>query len=403
MSAPSKRSRFWLIIAGLLFLAIAAIGIVIRVADEHELSRRTTHNAVPDVVVMQAPAHLASKEIVLPGTIQAWHEAPVYARTNGYIKSWATDIGAQVKTGDVLAVIDTPDVDAQYHQAQADLATAQANSDLAQLTAKRWLGLANTHAVSQQDVDDKVGAAQAAAAATVSAHANLDRLAQLEDFKNVVAPFDGIITARNTDVGALINAGSSAGAELFRIAETDKLRVYVQVPENDVAGVTPDLKATMYLAEYPGRAFPATLDSTADALDPAARTLLVQLKIDNADGALKPGGFCEVHIELPAHGNYVRLPVSTLLFRGDGLHVAVLGADNKAQLKPVTISRDFGNEIEFSTGIEPGDTVILNPPNSLADGEEVRVVTPDQGNGQKDDQGQEDKKDGDDEKEGKSP
>jgi RND family efflux transporter MFP subunit len=381
----SKKGRIFVIVAVFLVCLIAGIGIASRIENVHSLRHATEEAAIPIVSVVQVQAKSSSQEIVLPGTIQAWHEAPIYARTNGYLKEWMTDIGSPVKTGDVLATIDTPDVDAQFHQAQADLATAQANNHLAQTTAKRWQNLSNTHAVSKQDVDDRTGAAAASAATMASSQANLDHLQQMEDFKQVVAPFDGIITARNTDIGALINAGSSAGQELFRIAETDKLRVYIQVPENYAAEITPDLKAELHLAEYPDKVFPATLDSTANAYDPSARTLLVELKIDNADHKLAPGGFAEVHVQLPLHANYIRVPVGALLFRADGLHIAVLGDNNKAVLKTVTISRDFGDEIEINAGIDSGSSVILNPPDSLTDGETVRIASLQQKDSKKED------------------
>ena len=339
----------------------------------------TEDNAVPTVVVMKAAQGPASEEIVLPGTVQAWHEAPIYARTSGYLKGWKTDIGTPVKTGDLIAEIDTPEVDAQLHQAEADLGTAQANQKLAQSTADRWTALLKTNSVSKQDADEKVSAAAAGSATVAAAQANVDRLQQLESFKQVVAPFDGIITARNTDVGALINAGSSGnGPELFHIAETDKLRVYVQVPEPYVPQITPDLVAELHFAEHLGEVFPAKLARTADALDPASRTLLIELEVDNAKGELMPGGYTDVHFKLAAAANTVRLPVNTLIFRAEGMQVATIDADGHALLKPIKISRDFGNTVEVQSGITPGETIIVNPPDSLATGQPVRIVTPGQ-------------------------
>jgi RND family efflux transporter MFP subunit len=296
-----------------------------------------------------------------------------------------------VKTGDLLAEIDTPDIDAQTHQAEADLATAQANDQLAQTTLKRWQILLKTNSVSKQDVDDKAGAAAADDALVAAAQANLDRLKQLEDFKHVIAPFDGVITARNTDVGALINAGSgsAAGQELFHIAETDKLRIYIQVPENYTSAITPDIAVDLYFPAYPQRAFPATLARTADAIDPATRTLLIELEVDNAKGEMMSGGYAEAHIKLTASGGNVRLPVSTLLFR-DGMQAATIDGDSHVVLKRITIGRDYGKSVEVLSGISAGEKVIVNPPDSLDNGQEVRTVSPNDGNddssnGKKDD------------------
>ena len=365
-----------------IFLLILVIcggwGIVTRIHAETRLAKETAEDAIPTVATMQAPRGPASEEVVLPGNVQAWHEAPIFARTSGYLKSWTTDIGAKVKTGDLLAEIETPEVDAQLHQAEADLKTAEANNQLAQSTAERWKVLLKTNAVSKQDADDKNGGAAAAAATMASAQANVDHLRELENFKHVVAPFDGVITARNTDTGALIDAGSSGtGPELFHIAETDKLRVYVQVPESDAQAVKPDLKADLYFAEYPGRTFPATLAHTADAIDPVTRTLLIQLEADNDSGELLPGSYAEVHLKLPATGNAVHLPVNTLLFRSAGMQVATI-ENGKAKLKNITIGRDYGREVEVIAGISPDETVVVNPPDSLTDGQEVRIAKPDQ-------------------------
>lgn len=371
-----KDSANILIVVVLVALLIAGVGIFVRMHEASALRRATENEAITTVAVIKVPEGPSSEEIVLPGTVQAWHEAPIYARTNGYLKEWKTDIGTPVKAGDLLAEIETPDVDAQLHQAQADLKTAEANNQLAQSTAKRWEDLLKTNSVSKQDADERTSAAAASAATVASAKANLDHLQQLEDFKLVTAPFDGIITARNTDNGALINAGSSGtGPELFHIAETDKLRVYVQVPETYVGAITNDLVPELHFAEHPGEAFPAKLTRTADALDPAARTLLIELEVDNTKNELMPGGFTEAHLKLPSPATTVRLPVNTLLFRAEGLQVATIDADGRALLKPVKVSRDFGKEVEVQSGIAPGEAIIVNPPDSLATGQPVRVVT----------------------------
>jgi RND family efflux transporter MFP subunit len=392
-SAPDKKppqkggSGIWL--ALFVIAAVLAIGgIVLRLQSESQLSHETKNAAVADVVVMQAPKGPAAEEIVLPGNMQAWHEAPIYARTNGYLKDWVTDIGAPVKEGDLLAEIEAPEVDAQLHQAEADLATAQANNKIAQITAERWENLLKTSAVSKQDADDKIAAAAASAATEASAEANVNHLHELVSFERIVAPFDGIITARNTDNGALIDAGSSGtGPELFHIAETDKLRVYVEVPETYADAVKPDLVAELHLAEHPGETFPAKLSHTADAIDPNTRTLLIELEADNDKGVLLPGGFAEVHLKLPASAETVMLPANTLLFRAQGMQVATIDDNGKAVLKSITIGRDYGNQVEVKSGITPGETIIVNPPDSLITGQPVHVVTPG---------GDKDGKDGDD-------
>jgi RND family efflux transporter MFP subunit len=367
-----------MIIAVVIVIVLAGWGIFSRIEANSELRDRTEELAIPVVTILKAPSGPASEEVVLPGNVQAWHEAPIYARTNGYIKDWETDIGARVNEGDLLALIETPEVDAQLHQAEADLASAEANGKLAQSTAVRWQALLKTNSVSAQETDEKVSDEAAKAAATASARANLDRLRQLEGFRRVVAPFAGVITARNIDNGALINAGngSTAGAELFHIADVSRLRVYVQVPETYTPDVTKDLKAELHFPEHPGKAYAAELTDSAHAFDPATRTLLVQFSAANPEGELMPGGYTEVHLTLPAHGSFVRLPVNTLLFRAEGMQVAVVGADHKAQLKNITIGRDFGKEVEVVAGIAPGDSIIVNPPDSLISGETVRIAEP---------------------------
>lgn len=369
-SGGTAKIIFLLIVLG----AAAAYGINQRVEAESRLRSETMASIIPNVNVVKAEPGAPTEDIVLPGEVQAWHEAPIYARTSGYVKAWNTDIGAHVKAGDVLAEIDTPEIDAQFRQAEANLATAEANNNLAQSTAKRWQDLLKTSAVSKQEADEKGAAANANAALVASARAELDRLRQLEDFKRITAPFDGVVTVRNTDVGALINAGSTAapGQELFRIAETGKLRVYVRVPENYVNAIKPDLKAKLYMPQYPGRAFDAVLGDMARAIDPDSRTLLIQLVLDNAGGDVMPGGFSEAHLVVPSNGDFIRLPIATLMFH-DGTKVAMVDK-NHAHVMPVTIGRDYGKTVEIVTGVKAGDVIIINPPDSLADGDEVHVV-----------------------------
>jgi RND family efflux transporter MFP subunit len=304
-------------------------------------------------------------------------EAPIYARTNGYLKSWNTDIGTQVTKGQVLAQIESPEVDQQLSQSLADLATARANENLSKSTNVRWQGLLATQSVSKQDADEKEGDAAAKTAAADSAAANVARLRDLESFKRVVAPFTGVITARNTDVGALINAGQSSGSELFRIADTHKLRIYVRVPELFAASTTPGLEAQLRFVEQANRTFPAKVVRTSNSLDPALRTLQVELELDNAKSEIFPGAYAEVHFKLPPSAETLRLPANTVLFRSAGLQVATLDSQQRVKLKSIVQGRDFGNSIEVLSGLAPHETVVVNPPDSIADGVQVRIAQPD--------------------------
>ncbi|MDA8231385.1 MAG: efflux RND transporter periplasmic adaptor subunit [Magnetospirillum sp.] len=357
-------------------LAIGGWGLVSRYHAGIRLAQDAAVRAIPTVVVLKAAPAAANDELVLPGDVQAYYEAPIYARTSGYLKTWLTDIGTPVKKGQMLGEIDTPDVDDQLRQAQADLATAEANDRIAQSTDRRWQMLLATDSVPRQEAEEKAADAAAKDALVASAKANVARLQQLEDFKRVVAPFDGVVTARNTDIGALINTGSGIGPELFRVADVSRLRIYIRVPQPYVAAVKPGMTAALHFAEYPRRTFPATLVRTAQAIDPAARTLLVELRAENPRGELFPGGYTEVHLRVPTPADNVLLPVNTLLFRAEGLRVAKLGAGNRVVLVPVTPGRDYGTKVEVVDGVRPGDPVILNPPDSLAEGQLVRVAAP---------------------------
>ena len=360
-------------------LVLAVWGVVSRVTARNRLGRETSQEAIPMVMVQKPAQSPPSQELVLPGSVQAFVEAPIYARTSGYLKVWYTDIGAPVKKGQLLAEIDTPEVDQQLRQAQADLATAQANYQLAQTTNERWKGLLANHAVSQQDADTRAGEAAATKATTASAQANVARLQELESFKRVVAPFDGVVTARNTDIGALINAGQATGASLFRVADMRKLRIYVQVPEPYAPLTKPGIDVELRFNEHPGKGYPATLVRTAQALDPAARTLQVELQVDNTSGELFPGAYAEVHFKLPGSTTSLRVPATALVFRAQGLQVAVVGPANRVQLKKIIEGRDFGTSIEVLSGLAEGDQVVINPPDSLNDGSTVRIApTPQQ-------------------------
>lgn len=364
-----------LVIAVSLFLLLLLMIIISRIYAAIMLRNMTKEAAVTTVSVMIAKEECGTEQLLLPGNVLAWHEAPVYARTNGYIKKWYVDIGSRVKMGDLLAEIETPELDAQARQAAADLNTAIANNNLAQTTAKRWLNLVKTDFVSKQAADEKVSAAQALEAAMISARENLDRISELVRFKQIVAPFDGMITARATDIGDLINAGSSTTAKpLFRIAQTAPLRIYVKIPQNYSSRLQADMSVSLHFAEYPQHEFSAKLLDTAHAIDPGSRTLLAQFSTENKDGLLLPGAYTEVRFSFPIPEQSIRLPVNTLLFQAAGLQVAVVDKNNKIILKSVTIKRDFGSRVEIATGISPGEQIVLNPPDAISNGETVHIV-----------------------------
>lgn len=340
------------------------------------LSMQTETEGVLAVATALPQPNGAATEVVLPGNLQANYQAPIYARTNGYVRRWYVDIGAKVHKGQVLADIESPEVDQQLRQAEADLGVAQANKKIADVTADRWRVLRATDSVSKQEADEKVSAAQANDAQVLSARANVLRLQQLAGFERVIAPFDGVITARNTDIGDLINAGSGSGAALFGIADTSRLRLYVRVPQEDAAAMQPGLTAELHVPDRPGVAYRASVDTTANAIDPATRTLNVELLVDNSKGELLPGAYAEVHFRVAPEdaGRSFLLPANVLLFRGDGLHVATVDAHDRVVLKPVTIGRDYGAKVEIVSGLSANDHVILSPPDSLVGGALVRVV-----------------------------
>ena len=369
-----KKKRLIVIIA--LICLLVLIVIILRIYAAIALRNQTYANEFPLVSTISAKQVEGTEKIVLPGTVQAWHEATIYARTSGYIKKWYVDIGSHVTSGELLAVIETPELDAQLRQAEADLNTAIANNNLAQSTAKRWINLLKTDSVSKQETDVTISNAAALKAVVISSRANVDRLKELVGFERVIAPFDGTITSRTTDIGALINAGSSTtGVELFKIAQINPLRVYVKIPQNYTSQITPKMKVSMSFAEHPGQKFPATLIDTAQAIDPLTRTLLAEFKAENNKGELLPGGYTEVSFSLPVMPQTILLPVNTLLFRSEGLQVATLDKNHHVVLKSIKISRDFGSEVEIESGIKPGEQIIVNPPDSLTNGEQVRVAS----------------------------
>ncbi|MEA3135020.1 MAG: hypothetical protein QOG17_2866 [Gammaproteobacteria bacterium] len=345
-----------------------------RVDAEENLARTTLEAAVPSVTIIHPQAGAPNQEIVLPGYAQAFTDTPVYARTSGYLKTWRFDIGAHVSKGDLLAEIDTPEVDQQLRQARSDLATAQANLKLAAITAKRNEDLLKTRSVSTQDRDNADGTLAADKAIVQSNEGNVARLEQLQSYEKVHAPFDGIITARNTDTGALIDAGANAPSkELFHLAAIDTLRVYVAVPEPYSNVAQPGATASLTLDEFPGESFHGRLVRNANAIDLSSRTLLVEVDVDNPAGRLLPGAYTSVHLSLPSAVQSVTAPANTLLFRKEGLRTAVV-RNGHAQLVPVTIGRDYGEKVEIVSGLQPTDEVIVDPSDSLISGTVVRIA-----------------------------
>ena len=374
---PSHRAlRISGLIAALIAAALVTAGITSRARSDEKLVQWTNEQAVPSVSVVKPGDQSTLATLDLPGRFEAYTQAPIYARVSGYLKSWKVDIGAPVKAGQLMAEIETPDLDQQLLQARADLATAKANAELARTTAQRWQGMLKTDAVSRQEVDDRVGESAAKDAMLQAAQANVDRLLATKAFARIVAPFDGTVTARETDVGALINAGGGTGPALFEVANTRKLRLYVNVPQNYVASIKPGTKADITVPEHAGKTYTANVVSSSRAIDAASGTTLVQLQVDNGAGELLPGGFANVSLHLPGNSQVLSVPASALIFGKNGLHVGVVDANGKAALKPVTIARDLGKTIELSSGIAANDRIIESPPDGLVEGAAVRVVEP---------------------------
>lgn len=355
-------------------LVTAGWGIVSRDRADSRLREWTEERARPTVSLIELARADAQQELVLPGTLRAHIDAPIYARVSGYLKRWYCDIGAHVKQGQVLAEIEIPELDQQLLQAQADLATARANEQLAATTAARWAKMLASDSVSQQEADEKAGDYAAKKAIVAAAEANVARLRATAAFKTIVAPFAGTVTARRTDVGALINAGAGVGQELFRVADTRTARVYVSVPQAYAARLHPGTTAVLQLPENEDEHFPAVVTDTSASISENSRTMLVQLEADNAKGELLPGSYVDVRFKLAQQKGILRLPISALLFRRQGLEVATLGPDSKVVMKTVVLGRDFGKEVEVVSGLTPSDRVIDSPPDSLASGDLVAVA-----------------------------
>jgi RND family efflux transporter MFP subunit len=392
---PPRNLRRTGLIAAAVAIAIAVFGILQRRGHEAEVTQWTQEQAIPTVAVIAPRAGATTERLVLPGTVQAWYEAPIYARVPGYLKEWRFDFGARVKKGDVLAEIETPDLDAQLAAAQGKLNSAravvnirEAEKQFADTTYQRWRD-SPKGVVSVQEQESKEADYNSAIARLTSAQAEVaadqgevDRLQALESFKMIAAPFDGVVTARETDIGALINAGSGGnGPVLFRVADVHEMRIYVQVPQQLSASIKEGLRAELHLPQYPDKTFQAAVATTSSAINTSARTLLVELHAANPDAQLQPGAYAQVDFELPSDPNVVRVPTSALIFREQGMEIATIGADAKIELKPVTLGRNLGTEVEVVKGLKLSDRVVNSPPDSLAAGDVVHIATQPAGGG----------------------
>lgn len=377
---PGRVSRRGLtlagIVVGLVLVFVVVHGVWIRNASEAKLKETTDALSVPTVAVVQPELGANKSSLDLPGRLEAYSRAPIYSRVSGFLKAWYVDIGASVKAGQLLAEIEAPDLDQQLLQARAALASAQAGEALAKVTAQRWQTLGGSNAASKQAVDEKAGDLTVKQALSKAAQANVDRLLVLSDFKRVVAPFDGVVTTRNTDVGALINADSSAGLALFVISDTQKLRLNVSVPQNYVPAVKLNTRVEITVPEYRDKIFYGSVEASARSVDPASGTTRMQVVVDNAAGELMPGAFANTRIQLPENSLALSIPAGALIFGQKGLRVAVVDANDKVVLKYVTIARDLGQFVEIATGLERADRLIESPPDGLSDGDPVRVIVP---------------------------
>jgi RND family efflux transporter MFP subunit len=377
-TAPNRPRRTWLLVLLVLGIILLVVGAILpRVRARAALRSETNELAVPTVIVVQPKRAAPGQEVVLPANVQAFKDAPIYARTNGYLKRWYVDIGGRVKAGQLIAEIDTPEVNQQLSQARSDLDTAQANLQLSQITAARYAGLLKTDSVSQQDADNAAGDLAAKKAVVESSQANVKRLQDLQSFEKIYAPFDGVITARNIDIGQLIDSGGSSAnhAELFHISAPWTLRVYVNVPQIYSQVAKPGLKADLIFQEFPGRRFEGTLVRTAEAIDQASRTLLVEIDVPNPSGELLTGAYSEIHLKLPGNLSSFTVPTNSLIFRSEGLQVASV-KQGKAELIPITIGRDYGASVEVLSGINGDENIILNPSDSIVSGQPVRISQP---------------------------
>jgi RND family efflux transporter MFP subunit len=362
------------VLAGLAAVLVVVTGIRAREDASAKLREWTDDQAIPTVAVVLPDARALSASFDLPGRLEAHYRAPIFARVNGYLKSWSADIGAQVKAGQVIAEIEAPDLDQQLLQARADLASQQASAKLSEATLTRRKTLIASNFVSMQEIDERTADLSNKNAAVNASQANVERLEALAGYKKITVPFDGVVTARDTDVGALINAGGGSGPPMFVVSDITKLRVYVNVPQSYVPSIRIGAKAVITVPEYPNRTFPATVEASSQSVDVGSGTTRMQLGLDNSSGALLPGSYANVRLNLQRDGVPLHIPASALIFNQSGLRVATVGADDKVLFKTVTIARDLGKEIELGSGLSPDDRVIVAPPDGLADGDEVRIA-----------------------------
>ena len=378
---PPAPPRTALLMVGLILLLLIGGGIItmlMRMHSSRVLASETEQESVPTVAIVRPIAEKPDEELVLPATLQAYEESPIYARTNGYLLRWYKDIGSRVRQGELLADIDTPEVDQELLQARATRQQVSAQLDLAKINADRYVNLRKTDSVSQEEADQQTSGFQQAQANLAAADANVKRLQELESFKHVYSPFTGVLTKRTVDPGALINAGAgAAGRELFDIARVDPLRVYVSVPQNYSPAIKTGASAAVTLPEYPGQKFVGTVVRTSQAIDPTTRTLLTEVDVPNKQGQLLPGSYGEVHFQVGMGARKVTLPVNTMLFRAAGAQVAVVGSDGKVELRPIAIGRDYGTTLEILGGVDLGDRVVVNPADSLEQGQKVNVAPED--------------------------
>ena len=373
---PAKQPRIRLAIAVTLVVAVlaTAIGLAVRAHDYHQLVTWTDAQELPTVQLVAPLTSVDAHHMTLPGHIEAWISAPIHARVSGYLKSWSKDIGSTVNAGDTLGVIDTPELDQQYDQAKAVLVRAKADEHLAQVTSQRWQHLLTSNSVSKQEADEKSGEAAVAAANVLSAQADMDRLAALESFKHITAPFSGTVTSRSTDIGDLISATSESSPALFTVANTSKMRLYVRIPQSYASSIKPGMTVNISVLEHPGVTYQATLIGSSASVNQASGALLAQFEAPNPNGALLPGDYAEVTLPVSVNTHLITVPATVLIFRAAGPQIAVLGADNRVQLRDVHIGMDQGDTLEIDHGLQPGDRIIDHPPDSLAQGDRVRLA-----------------------------
>ncbi|MGA2201045.1 MAG: efflux RND transporter periplasmic adaptor subunit [Terriglobales bacterium] len=377
---PAGRAKLLIGAALLVLITAGAVTFLNRHTESNALAKETEAVSVPTVAVVQPASEPGNDELVLPGNLLAFEESPIFARTNGYLLRWYKDIGSKIQKGELLAAIDTPEIDQELSQARASREQIKAALDLAKISADRWANLLKTDSVSQQEADQEASGYQQALANLAAADANVRRLEELESFKNVYAPFSGVLTKRNVDPGALINSGAQAtGKELFDVARVDPLRVYVSVPQAYAPSMKVGMKANVTLQEFPSQKFLGTVARTADAIDPATRTLNTEVDVPNKDGKLLPGSFGQVHFATGASVPRITIPVNAMLFRAEGPQVAVVDKDNKVHLRPISIGRDFGATLEILGGLDVSDRIVINPSDSLEEGQQVHVAKPSAG------------------------